>query len=294
MEQSKGNKTKLIIIIVLSLAVVALIIDKIIQKNKTDEIIQQLEYVHVEKQNISNELKDLYSQYDGLKTTNDTINARLETEKQKIALLMKEIKNVKSANARKIREYKKEVNTLRAIMRSYIVQIDSLNTSNQKLRAEVGKVNKKYQSVLNEKKGLNKEIDSLSNTVEKAATLKAMNLFASGMNVRGKDSKKMKKVDKIRVCFSIAENAIADKGERWVYIRIAKPNGEILTDSEVNLFEFEGSEIAYTARRRLEYDGSVSNMCIYWKKTKDLDIGVYTADVFTDGKQIGTTHFTLK
>ncbi len=294
METNKAKKIQLVIIIILSLAVIYLVIDKFVQKKNTEEIIAKLEYVNIEKQNISDELKDLYTQYDGLKTENDTINARLETEKKKIADLMAEVKRVKSSNAMKIREYKKELKTLRAIMRSYIVQIDSLNTSNQKLRAEVGKVNKKYQSVLNEKEGLNKEIDSLSNTVEKAATLKALNLIARGMNVRGKDTKKIKKIDKFRVCFTIAENVIADQGERWVYIRIANPDGKILKDSEYNLFEFEGKEIAYTARRRINYDGKQNNVCIYWKKNETLNQGVYLADVFTDGKQIGTTHFTLK
>ncbi len=294
METNKAKKTQIIIIIILSLVVIYLVVDKFIQKGKTEEIIAQLEYANIEKQNISDELKDLYTQYDGLKTENDTINARLETEKQKIADLMEEVKRVKSSNARKIREYKKELKTLRAIMRSYIVQIDSLNTSNQKLRAEVGKVNKKYQSVLNEKKGLSKEIDSLSSTVEKAATLKALNLVASGMNVRGKDTKKIKKIDKFRVCFTIAENVIADQGERWVYIRIAKPNGNILKDTEYNLFEFEGKEIVYTAKRKINYDGKQNNVCVYWKKNEPLEEGVYIADVFTDNKQIGTTHFTLK
>ncbi len=294
METNKAKKTQLIIIILLSLVVIYLVIDKFVQKRKTEEIIAQLEYVNIEKQNISDELKDLYTQYDGLKTENDTINAQLETEKQKIASLMEEVKRVKSSNAMKIREYKKELKTLRAIMRSYIVQIDSLNASNQQLRAEVGEVNKKYQSVLNEKKGLSKEIDSLSTTVEKAATLKALNLVASGMNVRGKDTRKIKKIDKFRVCFTIAENVIADKGERWVYIRIARPNGNILKDTEYNLFEFEGKEIVYTARRKINYDGNQNNVCVYWKKNEPLEEGVYIADVFTDGKQIGTIHFSLK
>ncbi len=289
-----GNKKYIIIIVILSLLVIFLTIDKFIQKNKTEKMIAELEYVNTEKQNINTELKNLYKQYDGLKTENDTINARLETEKKKIEQLMAEIKRVKGASARKIREYKKEVKTLRAIMRSYIVQIDSLNVSNQKLRAEVGEVNKKYQSVLYEKEGLNKEIDSLSNTVDKAATLKATNVEASGMNVRGKDTKKIKKISKIRVCFTIAENAIADKGERWIYIRIAKPDGSILKNKDGSLFPYQDKEIMYTARRRMNYDGSLNSMCIYWKKNETLDEGLYSVDIFTDGKQIGTTHFSLK
>lgn len=296
MKENKTNKSKLqfIIIIVLAIFVVFLIVDKFMQKNKTDAIIEQLDNSNTEKLSISNELKELYNQYDGLKTENDTINARLLSEKKKIAELMDEIKYVKSSNAIKIKEYKKEVETLRTIMRSYIVQIDSLNTNNKELRAEVRNVKKQYQNVLSEKKNLNQEIDSLSGTVDKASTLKAMNILANGINSRGKDTKKIKKIDKIKVCFTIDENIIAGKGERWIYLRISKPDGVVLKESEYNLFDFEGKKIVYTAKRKINYDGEKNDVCIYWKKSEALNAGLYTADVFADEKQIGSISFSLK
>lgn len=296
MEENKADKSKLhfIIIIVLAIFVVFLVVDKFMQKKKTDSIIEQLDNSNTEKLSISKDLKELYDQYDGLKTENDTINARLASEKKKIAELMDEIKYVKSSNAIKINEYKKEVKTLRTIMRSYIVQIDSLNTNNKELRAEVSSVKKQYQNVLDEKKNLNQEIDSLSGTVDKASTLKAMNILASGINSRGKDTKRIKKIDKIKVCFTIDENVIAGKGKRWVYVRIAKPNGVVLKESEYNLFDFQGKQIVYTAKREVNYDGNRNDVCIYWKKSEILDAGMYVADVFADGKQIGNISFSLK
>ncbi len=292
--QNKKSKVQLTIIVVLSLVVVFLIVDKFMQKKKTDTIIEQLDNSNTEKLNISNELKNLYEEYDGLKTENDTMNARLESEKKRIAELMEEIKYVKSSNAIKIKEYKKELKTLRTIMRSYIVQIDSLNTNNQKLKAEVKDVKRQYKTALDEKENLNNEIDSLSGTVEKAATLRAKNINASGINTRGKATTKIKKIDKIQVCFTIDDNVIATKGERWVYIRIAKPNQTILKESEYNLFEFGGKEIVYTAKRKVNYDGKSKTMCIYWKKSEVIEPGNYSADIFTDGKKIGTVTFGLK
>ena len=78
-----------------------------------------------EKEKVQAELETLLADYNTLQTDNKQINAELEGEKEKIKQMLEEIKNIKSANYYQIAEYKKELNTLREIMRSYIVQIDS-------------------------------------------------------------------------------------------------------------------------------------------------------------------------
>ncbi len=293
-ETKKKSKLQLIILLLLAVFVIFLLVDKVLQKKKTDGIIVQLTESNTEKQNISDELKGLYQQYEGLKTDNDSINEKLNVEQTKIKGLMEKLKYVQISNESKIKEYKQEVSTLRTIMRSYIVQIDSLNTKNQMLTAENKDVRNKYQSVLTEKQGLSSERDSLAGTVQKASTLKAVNMIATGINIRGKETNHISNLDKIKVCFTIDENIIATKGNKIVYLRIAKPDKYVLKESEYDLFEFEGKEIAFTAKREVNYKGDQADICIYWKKSEELLPGLYYVDVFTDGKRIGTMAFSLK
>ncbi len=289
----KKSNFQLIIIILLALLLIFFVIDKIHQKQKTEEIITQLEESNTEKQNISNEMKELLMQYDELKTNNDTINAKLATEQKRIKQLIEELKYVKSSNSAKIKQYKKELETLRKIMRSYIVQIDSLYTRNQELIKENAQVKNEYRIVISENQELSSARDSLEGTVKKASELKALNLVATGINKRGKKTNRISKLDKIKVCFTIDENVIAPRGEKWVYIRIAKPDKYVLHESESDLFTFEGKEIAYSAKRVVNYQGDITDMCIYWKKNESLIPGLYYVDVFADGALIGTTAFTL-
>lgn len=293
-QTQKKSKVQQIVLVILTLIVIFLVVDKFIQKKKTTDIIVQLEESNTEKQSINEELKGLYQQYEGLKTENDTMNSKLEMEKKRIVDLMDQLKYVKTSNALKIKEYKKELGTLRQIMRSYIVQIDSLNTKNQELVAENKDVRNRYQTVLSEKEDLSSERDSLAGTVQIASTLKAMNLLATGINERGKETNRISKLDKIKVCFTIDENIIANKGRKMVYIRIAKPDKYVLKESEYDLFDFEGNEIAYTAKREIIYTGEKMDLCIYWKKSEELQEGLYYVDIFTDGKRIGTIAFSLK
>jgi len=292
-EKKKNSKIQLIIIILLALLAIFFIIDKIQQKNKTEEIIVQLEESNTEKQNISNEMKELLVQYDDLRTNNDTLNAKLATEQKKIKGLIDQLKYVKSSNSVKIKEYKKELGTLRKIMRSYVVQIDSLYTKNKELIKENTQVKNEYRIVMSENQNLSTERDSLAGTVKKASELKAMNLSATGINKRGKNTNRISKLQKIKVCFTIDENVIALKGEKWIYLRIAKPDKYVLVESESDLFTFEGKEIAYSAKRMVNYDGKIVDMCIYWKKSEMLPEGLYYVDIFADGALIGTTAFTL-
>jgi len=67
-----------------------------------------------------------------------------------------------------------------------------------------------------------------------------------------------------------------------------------LNDSENNLFNFEGKDIVYSAKREVDYEGKNTDICIFWANKADLPAGIYNVDIFTDGKQIGTTTFTLK
>jgi len=292
-EQKSKSKIQLIIIILLGLLVVFFIIDKIQQKNRTEEIIVELEESNTAKQEISNEMKELLVQYDDLRTNNDTLNAKLSSEQERIQELINQLKYVKSSNSTKIKEYKKELGTLRKIMRSYIVQIDSLYTKNTELIKENAQVKNEYRIVMSENQELSTERDSLEGTVQKASALKAMGLSASGINKRGKNTNRISKLEKIKICFTVNENAIASQGEKWVYIRIAKPDKYVLFESESDLFNFEGNEIAYSAKRMMNYNGSETEMCIYWKKSELLMPGLYYVDIFTDGNLIGTTAFTL-
>jgi predicted nucleic acid-binding Zn-ribbon protein len=96
----------------------------------------------MEKQELTDQMVQLRAEYDSLSTTNDTLNARLTEEREKIDLLIERINKQKPQTGR-IRQYEKELGTLRSIMRSYIHQIDSLNTLNIALREDVPRRGKK-------------------------------------------------------------------------------------------------------------------------------------------------------
>jgi DNA repair ATPase RecN len=247
-----------------------------------------------EKANLENEFNDMLAQYDALKTDNKQISGQLEQEKTKIKEMLDEIKGLKSSNYYQISQYKKELGTLREIMRSYIVQIDSLNTRNKLLVEENKQVKTDFQKVKSEKENLQVKTDDLSQKVDVASALRAINISPLPVNEKGKEVTKAKKVIRIKVCFTLTENAIAKTGNRIVYLRIARPDKEILPNTEGGMFNYDGNQILYSAKREIDYQSKDVEMCVYWANTGNLTEGVYTVDLFSEEKQIGTATFALK
>ena len=254
----------------------------------------ELKDTGAEKANLEKEYTDMLAQYNSLKTDNKQISGELEQEKTKIKEMLDEIKGLKNANAYQIGQYKKELGTLREIMRNYIVQIDSLNTRNKLLAEENKQVKTDFQKVKTEKETLQVKTDDLSQKVDVAMTLRAISISPTPVNDKAKEVTKAKKVTKIKVCFTLTENSIAKPGNRIIYLRIARPDKEILPNPDGAMFDFEGNQILFSAKREIDYENKDVDMCIYWANTDKLTEGVYTVDLFSEGKLIGTATFALK
>jgi len=274
--------------VVLASAIIYLLIELSSEKKDAAEMKVTLE---LQKENLTNELNDLNTQFTKLRGDNEMMNQRLDQEKQKIQDLLA----IKASNAAKIRIYEEQVTSLRGVLKSYIIQVDSLNQANLKLRAE----NKEVKDRFTEAKNTNKELEevnkNLQGKVEAAAVLKALSIVAEPIDENGNVQKKIKKVQKIRVCFNLGENAVAKKGPRKIFMRIANPSQRIMVKSGTETFLQDGVMIPYSAMREVEYEGSSLEVCIFYETTAEEVVpGTYYIDLYLEGSQIGTTSFSLK
>jgi cell division protein FtsB len=288
----KKNKSGLMFILILVIALLAVVtVLYINQRSTTDKIETALT---IEKDSLQSHLIQLRDDYDELMTDNDSLNAHLTEEKEKIDDLLKEIKTVKATNYAKIKALQNELGTLREVAKSYVRQIDSLNTMNQALVAENIMVKNEIKEVTQTKVQLEEQNKDLSGKVELASTLTTENLQAVPLNKRGKPNNKINRIAKIKISFQIKANVLAEAGERDVFIRIAGPDDYILAKSEDDLFEYEGQQIVYSAKRPIDYENKNVDVDIYWDNNGALLQGAYEVYVFADGSEIGTTRFMIE
>lgn len=252
------------------------------------------ELAELEKKEMENEYQTFTKQYSELKTSinNDSLIRQLTAEQEKSARLLEELKQVKSTDAKEITRLKKELSTMRAVLRSYVMEIDSLNRLNQNLTRENTIIKDQYQQATKQIEGLSSEKKSLSEKVAIAAQLDVTNIRLSAKNERDKDTRDISKCRIMQVSFTINKNVTASNGTKTVYIRISSPTGAVLGDA--GTFSYENKMLQYTMKKVVEYGGQQLNVSAYWNVNQTLMEGNYVVSIFIDNQMVGSTNCVFK
>jgi hypothetical protein len=283
--EKKGSPLFLIfIVVVLALALVFIVYSYFGQKKR---MIEMETVLTQEKDSLANELRLMVHGYDTLRTNNDSLNAKLQKERSRILQLL----TINASNVQLIKRYKGEITTMREIMKSYIVQIDSLNTRNKILVAENQDIKEQITTVKKTNVALSKVKEELSSKVEIASVIQAKDVVAIALNKNRKETTRLDRIDKLRICFTLRENPIAKAGEKTVFLRVIRPDSLAIATSPDNLFDFNGSKMIYTASRQVEYLNQDIDMCIFVDNNKDFIIGNYKAELYLEGALIGGCSF---
>ncbi len=256
--------------------------------------LEMQELAELDKKEMESQYQQFADQYSEMKTriNNDSIVAQLSIEQEKTQRLLSELQKVKANDAREITRLKKELATVREVLRSYILEIDSLNRLNQNLVEENSRVKAQYQEATQQIEGLNTEKQSLSEKVAIAAQLDATGIQMDAKDKRGKKTEKMSKCKTVQVNFSLAKNVTAASGMKDVYVRIVSPTGSLLGGA--GSFKYENRSLQYTMKKTVEYGGQELPVTLFWNVSQAMPNGTYQVSIFADGNMIGSRSFSFK
>lgn len=280
----------LIVIFALLLCGIGYLAFSLNEQKTANEEMQEL--AALDKKEMENEYEQFALQYSEMKTkiNNDSIIAQLTQEQMRTQELLEELKQVKSSDAREIARLKKELATVRKVLRSYVMQIDSLNRLNEHLSQENTRIKAQNDEANRQIAGLSSEKASLSEKVAIAAQLDATGISMTLQNKKGKAAKKVKDAKTIVVNFTIARNVTAANGVRTLYVRIQTPNGDVLNGGS---FNYENRTMAYSMKKAVEYTGEAVGVTTYWNVGEFLQAGTYIVSIFADGNMIGSRSFSF-
>lgn len=259
--------------------------------SQKSSLISELE---VEKQDLTAQMENLQNDYASLSSDYDSINSQLDTSRAEVANLLERIKKTDATNRAKMRQYEKELGTLRSIMRNYIVQIDSLNTLNHKLTADAAAARREAAASKAANAELSQQVENLSGQVAAGAVIKARGLSMAAYNSSDKVTDRSSRVVRLLTSLSLVENDLAPKGPVRVYIRVKDPNGIILTNSNRTSFTFNGEAMIASASRQVDYEGKEVDMSIYLNNIPSFQKGVYTVEAYTEQSKLGSAELMLR
>jgi FtsZ-binding cell division protein ZapB len=268
---------------------ILLIVSIVFFFNQKGKMVEMETILTQEKDSLANELRNMAHAYDTMRTNNDTLNAGLERERERIVRLLQ----INASNAQLIRTYRSEISTMREIMKSYIVQIDSLNSRNQILVAENTEIRQQMRQIRTTNTELSRAREQLADQVTTASVIQARDIQAVTLNKNRKETNRLGLLNNIRVCFTLRENPIARAGEKEVYMRLLRPDSLVITTSPNNVFTYNRTPLIYSAKRAVDYINQDIEMCIFMDNTGDFIVGTYSVELYLENNIIGRTTFII-
>ncbi len=297
-EKKSSSKGWIILAILLLIIIAAILIWYVPMKNKYLGLLDEKEIQQIELQQ---ELDKLMMLHDSIKAEYGTLSDSLYLKDSIIMANAKEIQELLNYKW-EYRKVNKKLGMLREITQGYVHQIDSLFTVNSELKEENEKIRQQYTREQNKSRELIREKETLVDKVKEATVLKAYNVTALGVRETGsgreRETDKAKKIEKVKICFTVGENKLTEPGIKIIYVRILRPDNVVVTQKvgEDYSFTFQDQQLEYTSKKEIDYQNQEMYTCLYWaKKNKEeaAMVGVYKISVYTDGYLIGEASFEL-
>ena len=248
----------------------------------------------VEKEELTEQMIALQNDYATLSSDYDDINLQLDSSRLEVQMLIEKITKTEATNRSKIRQYEKELGTLRSIMRNYIVQIDSLNTLNKQLTADAAAARREAAESRRKQQELSKEVENLSGQVAAGSIIKARGIRMEAYNASDKVTDRSSRVVRLLTTLSLVENDLAPKGPVRVYIRVKGPDGILLTNDSQRTFEVDGEPMICSASREVDYQGKEVELSIYLNDITGYVKGIYTVEAYTEQTRLGSAELMLR
>lgn len=255
-------------------------------------------YVGGMTNDIKTDFKEMLRTYDLLLEKDKSKADSINQQKAQIAELLEKVERG-NLNARQLFAARKEIETMKKIMRGYIVQIDSLNTLNYKLTSDLETTNTKLTQTQGERDQYKTEAEKSAEQVKKGSKLQAYNFNSGGLRMKlnntTDESNKARNVVQIKSAFTISENPITPAGTKTVYMQVITPEGKTLQSSSGNIISTDSGSVPYSDKKDIDYQNQRIDMAIYYRLNgEELTKGNYKVKIYCQGQLIGSDSFTLK
>ena len=291
-QSSNNNRAKILIgLLVVLLVSLAGYTYTLIQQNKETVL-----FLEADKAEVQKELEALVVSYNEILQDNKLKDKDLIAARDRVIVLLDSVKDYK-ANLSIITRYKAQVRGLKNERAQLFKRADSLLVVTQRLAIEKDSTTAVLNKTIKVVDSVTTANTQLFNSLEKGALIGISNLDATAIIVRKggkiKETKRASRADKIRVCYTIAPNTLAQAGDRVLYVQVINPDNNIIGD-KLNI-TFGQDLLTYSKSEIVFYENKALDVCAIVGTTgQDVLKGLYTINIFDAQRQIGSTTLMLK
>jgi prefoldin subunit 5 len=297
-QQPKKNSNVIYFLIAVVVALLGTDVYLYTQKNKSDV---KVVYQNDEKTRLQTELDSLEAQIEqvnaGRAKMSATMQAKNDSLRIKIRVLRSELAKGKLTVA-ELGKAQEDIKQLRYFVTKYTADIEELKKQNTTLATERDTLKTNLATVSQKATDLEQKNQELDTKVKVASAIKVAtaNVVAYKVKNSGKESDvtKAKQAQKIKINFTVATNAVAEKGLHDVYVRIIDPTGNLITQTDSGTFNADSQDLQFTYKTSIDFRDDGSGYTIDWINPAPFQKGTYTVLLYADGYTMGKTSITLK
>lgn len=285
------------VIILFGVLVVIFITVLSLQQNKMEQQME-LKIQFIEQKNmLRDELDDLIDEHDDLLDEYGELNEHLHEKDSIIQHQIAEIRNLIRTKS-DLKEAQQKISALKDISKRYLANIDSLLVLNETLTIEKDSVIKENKNINWNNYKLNKQNEKLAEKVNKGSVLELLSIDVEAVRYRstGREvtTRFAKKVQKIRICFSVGANQISDAETKEVYLQIINERGMLISGLEEINVEVNDSTFGCTSLAEFDYNNIEMENCFEWERIAQLERGTYLLNLIIEGRVLGQTELKLR
>ena len=249
-----------------------------------------------EKEQIISNLTDMTKQYDNAIAENTIANQDLIVARGRIEDLVDSLK-LSQNSVSNLMIYRKKFLILRKEMDVLLEENDKLKVENQLLATSLDSTQIQLAERTEFTDLLLTQNSELTSIVKDASVIQTVGLKGFGIieRINGKQipTERAKRSDKIKVCFTVAKNTLANAGDRELYIQVIDSKNNTLGLN--NQIQFGDEVLSYSLVSRFNYKNRNLNICEYLSADdKKFESGRYIINVFDKENLISTSDFVLK
>lgn len=252
-----------------------------------------------DKEEIQNDLNEMIAQYDEAIAQNSELSEELQDERELIVQFRDSVANLKQANYSLIRRYRKKISSLEASNKELFEQNEELMTQNAGLHQEIDSANVYIGNQNMKIDTLNQLNTSLTDKVAVGAILKVNSTNSVAMRKRNngelRETNRSRNTDALRVSFTIAENLLAEGGSKKVFIQVVNPAGSVVKNAGESTLNDDVTVVSYTDILDVDYiNEKLEVITVIDVDRKEMNKGVFAANIYLEGRFVAKTTFTLK
>ncbi len=296
--ESRKDSTKIYFFVVAIAALLATNVYFYVKYKSTDDKVYELTE---EKVSMEAEIDRIEAELDRLSDSNIELNAALkraqDSVRSTIATLRAELAK-SNLTREQLGKAQQEINQLKQQVSSYGQEVEVLRNRNAQLISERDELKEEVSTSSDRVAELEAQHTDLVDMVKLASAIKVSSISINGIRQRSNDRENVetraRRVDKLRIDFTLADNPLAEIGEHQVYMRVIDPNGNLRTTEDYGLFEVDGKQMQYTYQTSIGFENDGAAYTIDWTDTRGFQKGTYTILLYADNAVMGQSSVVLK